>query len=212
MFGPTNQPSQSQVQITLDGKQVEINRQNVFSLPAIRAQLETLALRQRRILFGLTIDGTPVKLSDSLESFGIFRMVSAVTISMNEVGRHMIWLASDQMDKLRVRVENLSLLVMINDDAMAQRLWWELLPDLKAPLMTLNHLPQFLEKTPTAEVMDSLHNFADKTQELRNLLVEIDELCNQHDLFGFSEALEKRLARWLAEMAVHLGRLYEKTC
>ena len=67
MQGSANkQPAIPRVQITLDGQPLALSVKQGRSLQAIRSHLERVALKRQRVLFSLTINGTPVSLGESL--------------------------------------------------------------------------------------------------------------------------------------------------
>jgi hypothetical protein len=207
MFGPAHSP-RSKLQITLDGKPLALPGEKPVSLASVRACLESAALQNRRILMELHVDGAPVNLSDPLDGITVFTKVSAISIHFSDLGEHLLWLAAAQTDRLRSRVEWLSLTVMINEWAAVQRLWWELLPDLKTPMITLNYLPELLEKKAGKNGLAALEPFIHSIQDLREILVNLDDALNRRDLFAFSEGLEKKLGSWLGRFSTFLENLY----
>ena len=135
------QPAIPRLQITLDGQPVSLPVKHGRSLQAIRAHLENIALKHQRVLFSLTINGTPVSLGESLLPFKTVHKIAARTISFNQLGFQLVAVAADQINSLHERVERLALQVMINEWPKAEALWWDLMPELKVPLLTLSFVP-----------------------------------------------------------------------
>src|SRR4051812_23960769 len=102
------------VQVTLDGQPLDFPSPHARSLQAIRAHLETVALKRQRILYSLTVNGAPVSLADSISPFKTFHKIVGRTIGFSQLGFQLIEVASDQVNALHERVEHLSLQVMIN--------------------------------------------------------------------------------------------------
>jgi hypothetical protein len=208
MQGSANkQPAIPKLQITLDGQPVAISGKEGRSLHAIRSHLERVALKRQRVLFSLTINGTPVSLGESLSPFKTFHKIAARTIGFNQLGFQLVAVAADQVNSLHERVERLSLQVMINDWPKAEQLWWDLMPELKDPLLTLSFVP------PSAEALPHGADIGEKalkrfTLDLVKILEEIEGILTRKELLELSDALENQLLPWLRGLGHCLYRFH----
>lgn len=208
MQGSTNkQPAIPRVQVTLDGQAVELSPKQGRSLQAIRARLETIALKKHRVLFSLVVNGSPIPLGQSMSPFKTFHKVVARTISFSQMSFQLINVAAEQVNSLHERVERLALQVMINDWAKAEEMWWELMPELKDPLLTLNFVPQAIEMLPYGEEIGAkaLKKFSD---DLVRILEEIEQILARQELLELSNALENQLLPWLRGLGHCLYRFH----
>jgi hypothetical protein len=208
MQGSANkQPAIPRVQITLDGHPIALSIKQGRSLQAIRAHLETAALKRQRVLYSLTINGTPVGLAESLSPFKTFHKIAARTISFNQLGFQLVAVAADQVNTLHERVERLALQVMINDWAKAEKLWWDLMPELKDPLLTLSFVPPSVEMLPHGDGINAraLKRF---TLDMVKILDEIEEILTRKELLELSDALENQLLPWLRGLGHCLYRFH----
>jgi hypothetical protein len=208
MQGSANkQPAIPKLQITLDGQPVALSVKQGRSLQAIRAHLEQVALKRQRVLFSLTINGTPVSLGEPLSPFKTFHKIAARTIGFDQLGFQLVAVAADQVNALHERVERLSLQVMINEWPKAEALWWELMPELKDPLLTLSFIPQNVEVLPNGEEISpkALKRF---TNDLVKILEDIEEILTRKELLELSDALENQLLPWLRGLGHCLYRFH----
>lgn len=209
MFGPANKPSPpSQVRVTLDGRPIALAPQLQASLPAIRAHLEALALTHQRILHVLVVDGVTLNLQKPAWPFENFHHVAAATISFDELAFQLLRLAREQVGQLTARAEAAVLLVLINEWPAVQRIWWNLLPDLKEPLVTLSFLPE-LGLPPASPFAAPTVACARQAEELGRIQQEIEAHSAHHDALAISDTLEQRLLPWLAQLGATLEHLNE---
>lgn len=197
MQSPANkQPAVPPVQITLDGQAVALPTKHGRSLQAIRSHLETIALKKHRVLFSLMVNGVPVNLGDSMSPFKTFQKVVARTIPFSQLSFQLVSVAADQVNALHERVQNLALQIMINDWRKAEELWWDLMPHLKDPLLTLSFVPASITTLPYGEEISekALRKF---TQDLVVILEVIEAIVARHELLELSNALEQRVLPWL---------------
>lgn len=198
MQSPANnkQPAVPPVQITLDGQAVQLPAKHGRSLQAIRSHLETIALKKHRVLFSLMVNGVPVSLGDSMSPFKTFQKVVGRTIPFSQLSFQLASVAGDQVNALHERVQSLALQVMINDWAKAEELWWDLLPRLKDPLLTLSFVPQSISALPNGDEI-SEKNVRRFTDDLVRILEEIDAIILRRELIELSNALEQQVLPWL---------------
>lgn len=201
MQSPANnkQPTIPRVQVTLDGQAVDLSLKQGKSLHAIRTRLETMALKRNRVLFSLTVNGVPVSLGESMSPFKTFHKVAARTISFSQLSFQLIGVAADQVNTLHERVERMALQVMINEWSKAEEMWWDLMPDLKDPLLTLSFVPQAIEMLPHGQDI-SARAVKRFTDDLVLILEDIDAILERQELLEFSDALENDLLPWLRSL------------
>lgn len=209
MSGPANTPSTpKQVCVTLDSQPVVLPLQLAGSLPAIRAHLEALALSQQRILHVLVVDGVSLNLQKPAWPLQTFHQIAAASISFPKLRFQLVRLAREQVGQLRARAEAAVLPVLINDWHAVHRIWWNLLPDLKEPLVTLSFLPEPgypaapLFSTPTAEC-------ARQAEELGHIQQEVAAGFASRDAVAISDTLEQRLLPWLDRLGAALEQPHE---
>jgi hypothetical protein len=201
------QPAIPRVVVTLDGRAVELTHQQGRSLQAIRTHLETAALKRHRVLFSLTVNGVPVSLGESMSPFKTFHKIVARTIGFNQLSLQLVAVAADQVNTLHERVQRMALQVMINEWHKAEEMWWDLMPDLKDPLMTLSFIPQAIEMMPNGEEI-SAKAIKKFTHDLVVILEEIDRIIARQELLEFSNALENDLLPWLRGLGHCLYRFH----
>ena len=155
-----------------------------------------MALKRQRVLFSLSVNGVPVSLGESMSPFRNFHKIVARTISFNQLSLQLVTVAADQVNTLHERVQRMALQVMINEWEQAEEMWWELMPDLKDPLLTLSFVPQAVELMPNGEEIS--HKAVKKfTHDLVVILEEIDRILGRQELIELSNALENDLLPWL---------------
>ena len=203
----SKQPSVPGVQVTLDGKPVELAIHQGRSLQAIRTHLEALALRRGRVLFALSVNGKPVSLGRPVSLFKTFHKVVARTVGFNQLGFQLIAVAEAQVDGLHERIEQLSLQIMINDWTKAEELWHEIMPELKDPLLTLSFIPNVIELLPNGQEIGAraIKRFS---EELVVILEAIDLILARQELLEFSNVLENQLLPWLRSVGHCIYRFH----
>ena len=193
-------PKSPTIEVTLDGDPVRLAAP-ANTLPAIRSQLETIALIRQRILFAFEVDGVPVSLAAPMVRISKFHRVAGSTIGFEDLREQLAQVALEQIQQLRSRAEAVSLLVLINDWPRARQLWWDLVPDLKEPLLTLSFLCELPLLTPDAEPGGPGKLRSMKVEELGKMLGQIDVASTQCQALGLSDALEHFLLPWLDQLA-----------
>ena len=96
---------------------------------------------------------------------------------------------------------------MINDWSKAEQLWWDLMPELKDPLLTLSFVPASVEMLPHGEEIGTkaLKRF---TLDLAKILENVEEILTRKELIELSDALENQLLPWLRSLGHCLYRLH----
>jgi hypothetical protein len=183
------------VEVKLDGLHIELPvERRTFS--AIRSYLESLALKQQRILCALTVDGEAVNLSAPRRSSKPFSMIEGETMSLNEVPVQLINAALQQTAHVRAQVQAAVELVLINDSRRARELWWDLACALKEPLLTLALLPDnHCITAPGTAPVTQLRKW--QLEQLGQVIQDVDDSCDAEDPTVLSDALETRALPWL---------------
>jgi hypothetical protein len=109
---------------------------------------------------------------------------------------------------LQIRVEAAQWLVLINDWPVVERIWWELAPDFKQPILGLGFIRDL-----GLGGMDAKGDLGKRLpahwRELGAIQRVIEERLEERDPIGLSSALEYRLGPWLTQLAYYLARIDE---
>ncbi|MDX1951819.1 MAG: hypothetical protein SFY81_06520 [Verrucomicrobiota bacterium] len=196
-----------QVQVTLDGAPVALDALHSHSLSGIRCHLEQLALERQRVLFSLAVNDIPVSLGKQPISVEHFNKVAGRTIGFNQLALQLVSVAEEQAGKLKGRIEEVSLQVLINDWPSARELWWKLLPDLKDPLLTLSFLPGAIERLPNGHEIGpkAIQGYIAKLVEI---VEEIEQSLPSEDPVELSTRMETALLPWINQVCQALFRFH----
>ena len=192
--------------VSLDGHAVELPATGLHSLKEVRAHLERLAAAQERILFAFFVDGFAASTADVEDFTDNYATVQASSIGAGELSHQMIRVARAQTQALQVRVEAAQWLVLINDWPVVERIWWDLAPDFKAPILGLGFIRDLGVGETTGDLGKRLPLH---WRELGTIQKLIEERLAQRDPIGLSSALEYRLGPWLAQLSFYLARIDE---
>jgi hypothetical protein len=197
-------------QVLLDGRPVRLPAER-RSLSAIRTYLETLALENQRVLCTLSVDGRPAKntpLSTDPEKFS-FSRVEGQSIDLSDMPLRMLESALQETAQARTATESTVTLVLINDNAPARELWWDLARQLKEPLLTLSLLPETIyHPAPGCASLTQIRKW--QLQQLASIMKDVDAACWSPDTAALSNALETRILPWLDNLH-QLIRLWHQT-
>ena len=196
----------AEVEVTMDGLPVDVPS-NRNSLSAIRAFLESAALQEQRALHSFLVNGRPMNLSQPVAELN-FICIEAETISLNQLPLQLISAALQQTESACSQVQSAIAHVLINDSGHARQIWWQLVANLKVPLLTLSLLPESIY-TPAdgSASVTTLRQW--QLQQLGAVIKDVDEVCRWGEPADISEALEKRALPWLAKMREFLLLLRE---
>ena len=206
--GIGNSPAtQREVVVTLDGQAVTLPSER-RSLNAIRSYLETLALEHQRILCSFNVDGAQAIFSQASLTQKPFARIEARTISLERMPLQLIETALHQIYQAREQVHSVVVLVLINDGVMARESWWNLAKDLKAPLLTLSLVPEWVCGPANGRAsLCQLRKW--QLQQLASLIRRVDEACWSEDTNVLSDALENRVLPWLESLQDSLELWHE---
>jgi hypothetical protein len=189
----------SQADVTLDGLQVTLPKGR-RSLAGIRSYLETIALEQQRFLCSFSIDGEQIHLSRQLTGRRKFHRVEANSITLDELPLQILKAAYQQAEVARERVESALTLVLINNGCAAREVWWELVKDLKEPVLTLSLLPDNI--CGPAEGRASFTQMRKwQLEQIAAIVKDVDEAASSEDPIVLSNALENRVLPWLRNLS-----------
>jgi hypothetical protein len=183
------------VEVKLDGLPVDVPSER-RSFTGIRSYLESLALRQQRILCALNVDGEPANLTGPRSPARPFACVEGETMSLTEVPVQLIKAALQQTQTVRAQVRRAVELVLINDSRRGRELWWSLASALKEPLLTLSLLPENV-CAPAQGGASMLQLRRWQLEQLSHVIQDVDDACRSEDPTVLSDALEKRVLSWL---------------
>ena len=195
--------------VFLDGEPVIMPASRMLSWAEIVDCLKQRALARERVLSVLLVDGVVRTGDEEILSGGSPRSVMAVSVSFQELGGETIRIAREQVRRLAKQLEAAQLLILINDWPVAEQLWWELLPDFKAPLLELNFLWELggdrLLPSPDSGV--SLPELAERLGRIQ-AQVEL-HLRQRGDVARLVTTLEENLGLWIAQLDRLLDSLHE---
>jgi hypothetical protein len=195
------------VEVKLDGIPLEIPADR-HSLGGICSYLESIALRQQRILCALAVDGQPINLTQPPDDTRSFASIEAETMGLNEVPVQLIRAALQQTIAVRERVQSAVELVLINDRERARELWWNLSLALKEPLLTLSLLPE-----GAYGVTEGQASFAQlrkwQLQQLGAVIQDVSAACEWNNALVLSDILEVRVLPWLDKLLASLNLWHE---
>jgi hypothetical protein len=187
-----------EIAIWLDGLPVDMPAGRT-SLNSIRCYLETVALENQRVLSALHIDGCPINLSLPLPGDYVFSRIEAESIDLDESAVLVLKTAMCQAGHTRDCVETALTLVLINSAEVARELWWNLARQLKEPVLTLSLLPDHLCGPSNAGAsLKQLRKW--QLEQVAAIIRDVDAACNTGDTIQISNALERRVLPWLAQL------------
>jgi hypothetical protein len=128
MAEPSGNPTIGRV--LLDGSVIAVPPEHRESFATLLAHLELLALRSRRVLTSLNVDGVAVRLDCPPDWQSRWDEVEGHSISFAELSSRLISSAAVNLTQLRKGVEKTVLLVMINDPRCLERTWSSWNPDV----------------------------------------------------------------------------------
>ncbi len=188
------------IEVVLDGRRVKLP-ENRRSINAIKTYLETLALENDRVLCSFTVAGDRENFSRSSGSAAKFACchIEAQSFDLSDMPLRIVHTALQETCQLRLKVQNVVALAIINEAGVARELWWDLAGRLKEPLLTLGLLPESSYQTPAGSA-SLLQTRKWQLQQLALVLRDVDELCWQTDSIRLSDALENIVLSWLGKL------------
>jgi hypothetical protein len=188
----------NEIKILLDGVPMQVPPQR-SSLAGVRSYLESLAMRQQRILCTLVVDGKAENLAQSPLADRHYARISAESIDLSEIPLQLLRTARLQTESVHVRVQEAVALVMVNGGLHARELWWNLACQLKQPLLTLSLIPE-TGCGPSSRRVPLLQLRKWQIEQLALIIQDLDEASASDDPTPLSNALESRVLPWLAKL------------
>jgi hypothetical protein len=135
----------------------------------------------------------------------------AERISFRELGRQVIRAAQCQVRALQERLEAVQSLVLINDWAVAERLWAKLAPDCKTPLFEMGFIEELWGINPD-QLQVGGWSLTRQWQQFVLIQAEVEVLLGRRrSLVELSDMLERDLGRWLGKFVNLLEKLDEES-
>jgi hypothetical protein len=210
MSGRTKQRARKLLRIDLDSEVVTLPGRGLKSVLGLFAHLENLAKREEA-------DAAPaLKGSGSGKAFpALWSDASGgqltERISFRDLGRQVIRAAQCQVRALQERLEAVQSLVLINDWAVAERLWAKLAPDCKTPLFEMGFIEE-LWGINADQLQVGGWSLTRQWQQFVLIQAEVEVLLGRRrSLVELSDMLERDLGRWLGKFVDLLEKLDEES-
>ncbi|HYG35909.1 MAG TPA: hypothetical protein VEC99_14050 [Clostridia bacterium] len=203
--GWNSSPAGASLEVLLDGAPVAVPPQR-RSLAAILTYLEMLAMERQRILCSFTVDGQPLSLSQYVGIEKPFFRIEGVTIDLAQMPLQLVKTARQQTTDTKAQVTAAITQVLINTADKAREQWWNLIQELKQPLLTLSLMPARSSGGPGASIAQ-LRKW--QLQQLATIIKDVDESCWSEDPIALSNALEHRVLPWLCGLQASLELWHE---
>lgn len=131
------------------------------------------------------------------------------SISFRALGRQVIRAALGQLRGLQERLHEVQSLVLINDWAVAERLWAGLVPDCKTPLFEMSFLEELWGMNPE-QLRVGGWSLARQWHQFVLIQAEVEVLLGRRrSLVSLSDTMEKDLGLWLRRFVELLELLDE---
>lgn len=197
------------LEVSLDGEPVILPATQLMSWTEIVDCLKQRALARERVLSILLVDGVVRTGDEEIRSEAPPKSVMAVSVTFQELGGETIRIAREQVRRLAKQLEASQLLILINDWRVAEQLWWELMPDFKAPLLELNFLWELggARLLPSPESGISLSDLAERLGSIQARVEMNLRQCG--DVVGLVTLLEESLGLWIKQLDHLLDSLYD---
>jgi hypothetical protein len=191
----------------LDGETLVVPKESIGSLDSLVRFLETTATERGRILASVLVDGLPLDVLLANNATTGFQRVAAATMSPADLGTEVVLNARQAMEKLGRDVDLAVVTVLINDWPVVRRLWLNLTPGLRTPMLGLGFLKE-LWGLPLEELRVGEDTFLDHWERLQGIIEDAERLLRgREDVVAFSQLLELRLKPWLERTLTYLDRL-----
>jgi hypothetical protein len=193
--------------VMLDGETLVVPKESVGSLDSLVRFLETTATERGRILASVLVDGLPLDVLLASNATTGFQRVAAATMSPADLGTEVVLSARQSVEKLVKDVDEMIVTVLINDWPVVRRLWLDLTPGLRTPMLGLGFLKE-LWGLPLEELRVGEATFLDHWERLQGIIEDAERvLRGREDVVAFSQLLELRLKPWLERTLTYLDRL-----
>lgn len=193
--------------VMLDGETLFVPKELAVSLDHLVGFLESTAMDRGRILASVLVDGLPLEVLLANNATMGFQRVAAVTMSPADLGAQVVLSARDSVERLVREVDERIVMVLINDWPVVGRLWLDLTPGLRTPMLGLGFLKE-LWGLSLDELRVGEATFLDHWERLQGIIDDAERLLRgREDVIAFSQLLELRLKPWLERTLTFLDRL-----
>jgi hypothetical protein len=200
--------NRGEIEVMLDGLPVELPA-NRRTFAAIRSYLEMLTMERQRILHCITVDGQPAGLGQFPALPATFARVEAESMDLEEMPLQLLKTAHLQALAARETVESAVTQVLINNGDVAREYWWDLVKELKEPLLTIALLQEHPGGTTTGGAAPAkLRKW--QLQQLASIIRTVDDAAGAGDTLALSNTLECRALPWLDGLIEFIG-LWQET-
>jgi hypothetical protein len=211
MSGRTKQRVRKLFRTDLDSEIMTLPGRGLKSVLGLFAHLENLAKRpEADAMPTLKGPGHWKPLSDVLASQPPGQP-GAEGISFRELGRQVIRAAQSQVRALQERLEQVQSVILINNWAVAERLWSKLVPDCKTPLFEIGFVEELWGISADALRVEGW-SLTQQWQQFVLIQAEVEVLLGRRrSLVELSDTLERDLGRWLRKFMDLLEKLDEES-
>lgn len=188
------------VQVTVDGRPVTLPADVQPTLGGLCSYLEQLALQQERVLISIRVDGVAASSIGSVDASIRPRWLDVTTASLAEFSYDLMGLAHEQCEVLSRRVRDTALRVLINEWPIAERLWGELVPDLRSPLTVISFCEE-IRLRHAREAGPRRSGLRAHLREFSGLWRRLTQCFERKDSEKFFDMLDQELAPWYDQLA-----------
>ena len=198
----TKQLAKRPFRTNLDDEVVALPGRSLKSVLEFFAHMERLSVRRERF------SNSPRKGVPS-RPHGTINTAHFGKVSYRVLGLQVLHAAQGQVQSLQNRLQEVQSLVLINDWAVAERLWSALLPDCKTPLFALGILEELWGISPD-QLQVNGWSLTRQWHQFVLLQAEIETLLGRRrSLVALSDTLEQDLGLWLKRFGDLLTKIEE---
>lgn len=195
------------IRVSIDGRVVDLALQGQQHVLALHAHLESIALREGKVLSNLQIDAStsvlphaPIpKITPPPDPQG----------ATDELSRHFLRTLRRQLAQLQGKIERVMLLVLVNNATINDRLWSEVQHDLRGAVLTLRLLQEFnaAGPSPTPEPATGYATLSTSFTQLHEVWQVLETFAAAGDAIGLSNQFEQALLPWVRGLDERLATL-----
>lgn len=184
-----------------------LSSENVRHLLELFTRLEEAALDQQDALASLASTEEDATLSPA--PWWAVQMACPESVHATlRLARQIVRTARAQTRRLHSRAEAMSLLVLINPPRVARKLWLEIAPDFKAPVLAVQFLCELLGLHP-GEVLHNGRSLAGHWVQFQAIQERMEKLAlRRPNSTAVSDALENEIIPWLDQLDAFLRTLH----
>jgi hypothetical protein len=199
----TKQLTRRPFRTNLDEEVPALPGRSVKSVLELFGHLENLAVSRERPSAGSR------KGSAASRPYGTITNNHFGKVSFRDLGLQVLRAAQGQVRLLQTRLNEVQSLVLINDWAVAERLWAGLLPECKTPLFELSILEELWGISPD-QLQVNGWTLTRQWHQFVLLQAEVEVLLGRRrSLVALSDTLERDLGLWLKHFADLLEKIEE---